>query len=110
MLVLICNTDRGALVPIKGMPWVVLIVLGVLAAWTVLLGRTRFGRYVYAIGGNAEAARRAGINLARIRTLAFALCVVHRGHRRASSTRRGCGRSPPPSTAARSCSTRSRRR
>ena len=45
----------------QGVPWVVLIVLGVLAAWTFLLGRTKFGRYVYAIGGNAEAARRAGI-------------------------------------------------
>ena len=42
-----------------------------LALWTVVLGRTKFGRYVYAIGGNAEAARRAGVNLARIRTVAF---------------------------------------
>ena len=50
--------------PIEGVPWVVLIVLGVLAAWTFLLGRTKFGRYMYAIGGNAEAARRAGVNLA----------------------------------------------
>ena len=55
------------------MPWVVLSCSRVLAAWTFLLGRTRFGRYVYAIGGNAEAARRAGVNLARIRTLAFML-------------------------------------
>jgi D-xylose transport system permease protein len=39
----------------------------------VLLQRTRFGRYVYAIGGNPEAARRAGINLSRIRTWCFAL-------------------------------------
>ena len=53
------------LVPIRGVPWVVLIVLGVLAMWTFVLGRTRFGRYLYAIGGNAEAARRAGINLRR---------------------------------------------
>ena len=45
VLVLICNTDRGILVPIQGVPWVVLIVLAVLAAWTVLLGRTKFGRY-----------------------------------------------------------------
>ena len=37
--------------------------------WTFLLGRTRFGRYIYAIGGNAEAARRAGISVSRIRTL-----------------------------------------
>jgi D-xylose transport system permease protein len=79
VLVLICNADRGVLVPVAGMPWVVLIVLGVLVAWTLLLGRTRFGRYIYAIGGNAEAARRAGVNLARIRTLAFVLCSLTAG-------------------------------
>jgi D-xylose transport system permease protein len=74
VLVLICNTNRGrGFIQIKGVPWVVLIVLGVLAAWTLLLGRTKFGRFVYAIGGNAEAARRAGVNLARIRTLCFML-------------------------------------
>jgi D-xylose transport system permease protein len=78
-IVLICNTNRGRLVPIRGVPWVVLIVLGVLAAWTFLLGRTKFGRYVYAIGGNAEAARRAGINLARIRTLGFMLASFTAG-------------------------------
>ena len=77
--VLVCNTNRGRLLPIKGVPWVVLIVLGVLAAWTFLLGRTRFGRYVYAIGGNAEAARRAGINLSRIRTLGFMLASLTAG-------------------------------
>jgi len=72
-VVLICNDNRGTLVPIRGVPWVVLIVLGVLTMWTLLLGRTKFGRYVYAIGGNAEAARRAGVRLATIRTTAFAL-------------------------------------
>lgn len=78
-VVLICNTNRGRLVPIRGVPWVVLIVLGVLAVWTVLLGRTRFGRYVYAIGGNAEAARRAGVSLAMIRTAAFTLASFTAG-------------------------------
>ena len=78
-LVLVCNTNRGRLVPIRGVPWVVLIVLGVLVLWTVLLGRTKFGRYVYAIGGNAEAARRAGVNLAAIRTLCFALASFTAG-------------------------------
>ena len=72
-LVLLCNADRGVILPISGVPWVVLLVLGVLAVWTFVLGRTRFGRYLYAIGGNAEAARRAGINLARDRTAAFVL-------------------------------------
>jgi D-xylose transport system permease protein len=78
-LVWICNTNRGTLVPISGVPWVVLIVLGVLTAYSVLLGRTRFGRYMYAVGGNPEAARRAGIGLARIRTTAFAMSGLTAG-------------------------------
>ena len=78
-VVLVCNADRGRLVPIKGLPWVVLIVVGVLTMWTLLLGRTRFGRYIYAIGGNPEAARRAGVNLALIRTLAFSLASFTAG-------------------------------
>lgn len=73
-VVVVCNIDRGVpAFPLSGMPWVVPIVFVVLVAWSVLVGRTRFGRYLYAIGGNAEAARRAGIGLARIRTFAFAL-------------------------------------
>ena len=80
VLVAICNTNRGILgVALRGVPWVVLIVLGVLTAWTFLLDRTRFGRYVYAIGGNAEAARRAGIDLRKIRVAAFALCSMTAG-------------------------------
>ncbi|MCR6491029.1 sugar ABC transporter permease [Cellulomonas sp. P24] len=71
VLVVLTNADRGVLVPVYGMPWVVLLVFAVLAVWTYVLGRRRFGLYVYAIGGNAEAARRAGINLPRVRTLAF---------------------------------------
>jgi len=78
-LVLLCNTNRGRLIPVYGVPWVVLLVLAVLAAWTYVLGRTRFGRYVYAIGGNAEGARRAGIPLARIRTIAFMLTAFTAG-------------------------------
>ncbi len=78
-IVLLCNADRGILNPVYGVPWVVLLVFGVLAVWTFLLGRTRFGRYVYSIGGNAEAARRAGIGLARIRTIAFTLATFTAG-------------------------------
>jgi len=73
-VVAICNVNRANLGTLEGVPWVVPIVLAVLAAWTVLLGKTKYGRYVYAVGGNPEAARRAGINLAMIRTIAFALC------------------------------------
>jgi len=80
VVVLIGNTNRGVgLVVVRGVPWVILVVLVVLVAWTFLLGRTRFGRYIYAIGGNAEAARRAGINLSRIRVLAFVLTGVTAG-------------------------------
>jgi len=80
VVVLVSNTNRGlGLVTLHGVPWVVLIVLGVLVLYTILTGRTRFGRYIYAIGGNAEAARRAGVNLAKIRTLAFTLCALTGG-------------------------------
>ena len=78
-LVLLCNTNRGILVPIRGVPWVVLLVLAVLVIWTFLLGRTKLGRYIYAIGGNAEAARRAGVNVMGVRTLAFMLCSFTAG-------------------------------
>jgi D-xylose transport system permease protein len=79
LLVLLCNADRGVLVPVYGMPWVILLVFAVVALWTFVLGRLKFGRYVYAIGGNAEAARRAGINLRLIRTAAFMLCSFTAG-------------------------------
>ena len=80
VVVLIGNTDRGVgLTVVRGVPWVVLVVLVVLVAWSFLLGRTRFGRYMYAVGGNAEAARRAGINLSRIRILAFTLAGLTAG-------------------------------
>ena len=80
LVVIVCNTNRGVgLVTLNGVPWAVLIVLGVLILYTVLTTRTRFGRYIYAIGGNAEAARRAGVSLGRIRTLCFTLCGLTAG-------------------------------
>ena len=79
VVVLIGNTNRGVAIVVRGVPWVVLVVLVVVVAWSFLLGRTRLGRYIYAIGGNAEAARRAGINLNRIRVLAFTLAGVTAG-------------------------------
>jgi D-xylose transport system permease protein len=73
-LVLVCNHNRGrGVFVLEGVPWVVPIVVVILVAYTFLLGRTRFGRYLYAIGGNAEAARRAGISLKTIKSLAFML-------------------------------------
>jgi D-xylose transport system permease protein len=76
VVVAICNVNRGNFLPIVGVPWVVPLVLVVLGAWTILLERTQFGRHMYAVGGNAEAARRAGINVSRVRTLAFILCSL----------------------------------
>ncbi len=78
-IVAVCNLNRATFGTLEGVPYAIFIVFGVLAVWTVLLQRTRYGRYVYAIGGNPEAARRAGIRVARIRTYAFALCGLTAG-------------------------------
>jgi D-xylose transport system permease protein len=79
-VVLICTVNRGtSLVKVEGVPWIIPIVFVLLGAWTLVLQRTRFGRYVYAIGGNAEAARRAGVRLATIRVWCFALCSASAG-------------------------------
>jgi D-xylose transport system permease protein len=64
VVVAVCNHARG--VPFVGLLIVFLTVLG-----TYLATRTTFGRHVYAVGGNAEAARRAGINVKLIRILVF---------------------------------------
>ena len=64
VVVAVCNHSRG--VPFAGVLIVVMIIF-----WTFIAQRTAFGRHVYAVGGNAEAARRAGINVARIRIIVF---------------------------------------
>jgi D-xylose transport system permease protein len=79
VVVAISDINRANFGVLAGVPWVVPIVLGILGAYTILLERTKYGRYVYAIGGNAEAARRAGINVAMVRTVAFALCSMTAG-------------------------------
>jgi D-xylose transport system permease protein len=68
------RSRNPAVSSIKGIPIVIPVVLALLVLFSVLLSRTAFGRHVYAVGGNAEAARRAGINVARIRLLCFVLC------------------------------------
>ena len=55
----------------RGVPFALLLVVLMLVVLTFLAKRTLFGRHVYAVGGNAEAARRAGINVPRIRILVF---------------------------------------
>jgi D-xylose transport system permease protein len=70
------NEERGnpPVISTRGIPIVVPIILAILVAGTFLLGSTAWGRHLYAVGGNAEAARRAGINVKRVRTSAFVLC------------------------------------
>jgi D-xylose transport system permease protein len=62
----VCNHARG--VPLAGVLIIVLLVF-----WTFIAQRTTFGRHVYAVGGNAEAARRAGINVKFIRVAVFTI-------------------------------------
>jgi D-xylose transport system permease protein len=56
---------------IKGVPIVVAVLLVLLVGLTFLLTKTSFGRHVYAVGGNAEAARRAGINVGLVKLACF---------------------------------------
>lgn len=56
---------------IEGIPYVLPVVVVLLIFWTFILGRTAYGRHVFAVGGNPEAARRAGINVDRIRISVF---------------------------------------
>jgi D-xylose transport system permease protein len=78
-VVWICNLNRGTVVAVQGVPWVIPVLVVIVVAQSFLLSRTRLGRYFYAIGASPEAARRAGIKVARIRTIAFALCSLTAG-------------------------------
>jgi D-xylose transport system permease protein len=62
----ILNSDRG-------LPLAVLILVGFVAGMEYVVQRTRFGRHVFAVGGNAEAARRAGIRINAIRVVVFGI-------------------------------------
>jgi D-xylose transport system permease protein len=66
-LVFVENEDRG-------LPLVVCIVLGLALGFVYLTESTRLGRHMFAVGGNAEAARRAGVRIDRVRIIAFTLC------------------------------------
>ena len=67
-----CNRDRGV-------PTVALILGILLAFWSFIASSTRFGRHVYAVGGSAEAARRAGINVDRVRITVFMISSLMAG-------------------------------
>jgi len=79
VVVAICNVNRAHSGIIEGVPYIIPIVLVVLGASTVLLQRTRFGRYVYAIGGNPEAARRAGVRVPHVRIWGFVISALISG-------------------------------
>jgi D-xylose transport system permease protein len=68
-VVAFANKDRG-------IPYVFLVITGLYLLWTFVLNRTRFGRHIYAVGGNAEAARRAGINVDNVKIACFAICSM----------------------------------
>lgn len=64
--VLVLSDDRG--IPLAG-----LILVGLCAIFAFITTRTTFGRHIFAVGGNAEAARRAGIRVTRVRIIVFVL-------------------------------------
>lgn len=75
VFVLLLNQNRSvSVIAVEGVPIVVPITLAIVWLGTQVLDRTRFGLHLYAVGGNPEAARRAGINVATIRISAFMIC------------------------------------
>jgi D-xylose transport system permease protein len=75
ILVAILNENRSvSILPISGVPIVIPFVIAIIFIGTFVLDRTRFGRHLYAVGGNPEAARRSGIKVASIRISAFVIC------------------------------------
>ncbi len=64
---------------VAGIPWPVVIALGILVAAIVVLRYTNFGRMVYAVGGNPEAARLAGVNVVAVRMSAYAIAALLAG-------------------------------
>ncbi|MBO9579125.1 MAG: ABC transporter permease, partial [Microbacteriaceae bacterium] len=75
LAIIVLNTNRSfGANPIEGVPVVVPIVVALLFIGTVVLDRTKYGRHLYAIGGNAEAARRAGIKVTQVKWIAFVIC------------------------------------
>jgi len=60
----------------QGIPYPTALLIGLIVLFWLILTKTSFGRHIYAVGGSAEAARRAGINVVGIRIAAFTLCSV----------------------------------
>lgn len=75
VVVFFLNLNRShSIIPVQGVPIIVPVVLAILWIGTFVLDRTKFGRYIYAIGGNAEAARRAGVKVRLVKWSAFVVC------------------------------------
>lgn len=76
VLTWLANRNRGSnpYQQIQGIPWAAAIVIVLMIACTIGLSKTQWGRHLYATGGNAEAARRAGIDVVHVRVTAFILC------------------------------------
>ncbi len=73
------RSRNPAITSLKGVPIVVAVLVGLLVVLTFMLTRTAWGRHVYAVGGNAEAARRSGINVLRVKVSCFMLCSTLAG-------------------------------
>jgi D-xylose transport system permease protein len=71
--VLNVNRALNPNIQLAGVPYAIPVVIALLLVLTFVATRIRFGRHVYAVGGNAEASRRAGINVVRVRIMVFAL-------------------------------------
>jgi len=66
VVVIVCNSSRG-------LPYVGVLMIALMLFWTFITDRTTFGRHVYAVGGSAEAARRAGIRVDMVRIMVFGI-------------------------------------
>ncbi|MFT4083163.1 MAG: ABC transporter permease [Nocardioides sp.] len=76
VLTILANRNRAPnqYVVIHGIPWAAVICIALMIACSIALSKTTWGRHLYATGGNAEAARRAGIDVVHIKVTAFTLC------------------------------------
>ena len=74
LLTYLACRDRGTFAVKQGIPIPAAIAIALMIACTILLTKTTWGRHLYATGGNAEAARRAGIDVVHMKVTAFTLC------------------------------------
>jgi D-xylose transport system permease protein len=68
------NRSPNDIVKTEGVPWAASVPIALMVFWTLVLSKSTWGRHLYAIGGNAEAARRAGIPVERVKISAFVVC------------------------------------